>query len=178
MKLLPVVRTPCKKVPSANQPSPTLVAQCQRAFAAGVPAKKVIAAIRDVLDEHRAIAGLSKRRGRARGGGQSSKAKGRKAVQVVRDLLLATYDFEEDDVLVKATSMGGCDLHLSPKAQHAFPFAIEVKNVEKLSIWAALAQAQVNATPKNQPAVVFFKRAGSPMYVALRADAFLSRVRR
>lgn len=176
MKLLPTSPVPRTRK-ATNPPSPTLVAQCQRAFATGVPARKLIAAIREVLNQHKVIAKQSKSRGRARGGGQSSKAKGRKAVQLVVQHLLAAYDLEEDDLLVKATSMGGCDVHLSPKAKATFPFAIEVKCQEALNIWAALAQAQANATPKNLPAVVFFKRANSPLYVALRADAFLDAVK-
>jgi len=147
-----------------------------------VPAHKVIGAIRDVLAEHKAIANRSKRRGRARGGGQSSKAKGRSAVQVVRQALLAhaeaaDVDLTEDDVFVKATSQGGCDIHLSSAAFRLFPFAIEAKNVEALNIWAALAQAEVNGIKKKAPGVVFFKRANSPLYVALRAEDFLAGLR-
>src|SRR5687767_7220018 len=85
-------------------------------------------------------------KGRARGGGQSSKAKGRSAVQLVRDRLLrACPALQPDDIHVKATSQGGCDLHLSPRAAEWFVFAPEVKNAESLNIWAALTQAQWNA---------------------------------
>jgi hypothetical protein len=71
--------------------------------------------------------------------------------------------------------MIGVDLHLSPRAQRDFPFAIEAKNVEKLNIWDALAQAAEQAGDKTP--IVFFKRANSKLYVALDADAFLRALR-
>jgi hypothetical protein len=108
---------------------------------------------------------------RAKGGGQSSKQKGRAAVLLVADLLRKAFRWEQDDALVKATSMIGVDLHLSPRAQRDFPFAIEAKNVEKLNIWDALSQAAANAGGKTP--IVFFKRANSQLYVALAADDFL-----
>lgn len=141
---------------------------------------KAAGVLRSLVEDHDAVADLSKRRGRARGGGQSSKAKGRAAVQKVRQLLLDGSkigyqpNLEDDDVLVKATSMGGNDLHLSPLAQATYPFGIEVKNVEALNIWGALAQATVNAKKTNLTPLVFFTRAHAPMYVALPADVFVN----
>jgi len=111
-------------------------------------------------------------RGRAKGGGQSSKAKGRSAVLVVVAQLRQALGVEEGDVFVKATSQGGCDIHLSPAALKRFPFSVEVKNEERLSIWAALRQAEVNAAP-GRPPILFFKRAGSLLFVALTAAEFL-----
>ena len=140
----------------------------------GLSAKEMLTALKTARLEKCAVLKLSKRCGRAKGGGQSSKAKGRSAVQQVRTLLQKTFDLKDDDLLVKATSMGGCDLHMSPAAQKLFPFAIEVKNAESLSIWSALAQATVNAKKKNAPPVVFFKRAHSPMYVAFVAEDLLN----
>lgn len=132
------------------------------------------ALLKQLVEDHDAVQHIAKRRGRAKGGGQSSKAKGRRAVQCVRDLLLRRFpSLQEDDVLVKATSMGGTDLHLSPLAQQRFPFAIEVKCVEALNIWGALAQAQVNAEKQSLPPIVFFTRAHAPLYVALPADVFV-----
>lgn len=115
--------------------------------------------------------------GRARGGGRSSKAKGRAGSLAAAVLLREFLELAEADVFVKATSQIGVDLHLSEVARLAFPFSIEVKNVETLSIWAALRQAEENATPE-MPAVLFFKRAGTRMYVALDAAIFLQKVNR
>lgn len=95
------------------------------------------------------------------------------AAELMREHLMLA----EADVFVKATSQIGVDLHLSELARKVFPFSIEVKNVETLSIWAALRQAEENSTA-NMPAVVFFKRAGTRMYVALDASVFLKKVYR
>jgi hypothetical protein len=112
-------------------------------------------------------------KGRAKGGGQSSKAKGRSACLAVQAALLAAApQLTEGDVFVKATSQLGVDLHLSPLARAWFQFSIEAKNVESLNIWKALKQATDNASP-DLPPIVFFKRAHSDMFVALRAVDFL-----
>jgi len=63
--------------------------------------------------------------------------------QYVARTLVALFpgQLEPDDV--RSTSMGaaGDDVLLSPLAQRLIPFDIECKNVENLSIWAALRQA-------------------------------------
>ena len=110
------------------------------------------------------------KKGRCKGGGQSSKAKGRAAVQQVRELLLSWLPLFENDIHVKATSQGGCDLHFSQNALNHFPFDPEVKNVEAIQIWASLAQAQNNA--KKYPPVLFFKRSQTPLFIAMKADDF------
>ena len=91
----------------------------------------------------------------------------------VRALLLQAAPWlEEGDIFVKATSQLGVDLHFSPRAQAWFRYAVEAKCVEALNIWAALQQAAENATEQHPP-IVFFKRARTPMFVALRAEEFL-----
>lgn len=114
--------------------------------------------------------------GHARGGGQSSKAKGRAGVVTTAEMLRTALDLEPGDVWIKATSQLGADIHLSPKAIALFPYAVECKCVESLNIWKALAQAETNATGDLTP-IVFFKRARTTMYVALRARDFLQRIK-
>jgi hypothetical protein len=138
--------------------------------------KGLRAKVEGLMRDEKTIAHASRSQGRAKGGGRSSKAKGRSAVTDVRDLLYQTFDhLAPDDILVKATSMGGADLHFSPFAQSYFPFDPEVKNVEALNIWAALAQARANADRHKEARepIVFFKRANSEMFVALNARTFL-----
>jgi hypothetical protein len=114
----------------------------------------------------------AQRKGTCKGGGQSSKAKGRIAVATVRELLIQYLGLGEADVFVKATSQGGCDIHLSAMGRECFPYSIEVKNVEALNIWKALTQAKNNADELSP--IVFFKRARTPMFVALPAEEFLA----
>jgi hypothetical protein len=65
----------------------------------------------------------------------SCKSKGRVLQQKIRDIIIESFkDLEEDDV--RSTSMGasGIDVLLSPKAQLYFPYSVEAKNQEKISI--------------------------------------------
>jgi hypothetical protein len=175
MKLLPPKKDPwrraAKKALDDDDRISGVITRCR---VNGLSAKEIIDALKAAQVAKMEILRLSMKRGRAKGGGRSSKAKGRSAVVVVRDLLLRTFDLEPDDILVKATSMGGCDIHMSPQAQQWFPFAIEVKNAESLSVWKAMAQATVNAKKKKAPPVLFFKRARSPLYVTFRAEDLLN----
>jgi hypothetical protein len=136
-----------------------------------------VQALRWLVPQAEAMVKTTKRRGRARGRGQSSKAKGRSAVVAVRDRIAAVLGVNPETMHVKATSQLGCDLFIAPETLARFPFAVEVKNVESLNIWAALAQAHQQA-PEGQVPVVFFKRAGTSLYAALTADSFLALVQR
>lgn len=102
----------------------------------------------------------------------SAKAKGRRHQQDVCDKLIKTgHGLEPDDI--RSASMGapGEDVLFSPAARRQFPFSIECKNVEKLSIWAAIDQARQNAAGYI-PAVVFTKNREQPQ-IALPFDRFL-----
>jgi len=107
----------------------------------------------------------------------SAKQKGRKFQQEIRDLILETLDhLEPDDV--RSTSMGcsGVDIQTSPKCQEDFPFACEMKNQEKISIWSALEQAENNSTDKLLP-VLFFKRNRSKSYTVLKTSDFFKLIK-
>ena len=84
----------------------------------------------------------------------SAKAKGRRLQQAVAKQIQEAFQLPETDV--KSLPMGsqGCDVWMSANALHRFPFGIECKNVEKLNIWDAWAQAKTNSGEVN-PLVVF-----------------------
>lgn len=109
----------------------------------------------------------------------SCKAKARRAQQEVCELLLkhSKPQLESDDV--RSTSMGspGRDVLLSPAAQKQYPFACEVKNVEKLNIREAYIQAIGHAKPGDKP-IVFHRRNNDMMLVTLDADDFLELAQR
>lgn len=76
---------------------------------------------------------------------KSSKAKGRKLQQYVRDKILEYYpELYKDDV--RSTSMGasGVDILLSPFAQDLFPFSIECKSYKTFAIYKLFEQAYNN----------------------------------
>lgn len=158
--------------------APKLQRAIEAAVARGLTTQ-VLSLLRALVEEWDAVTKASQSVGRARGGGQSSKAKGRNACVQVKALLHQTFpELADDDVLVKATSMAGTDLHLSPRAMVLFAYGIEVKNVEALNVWGALKQAEINADKKALPAVLFFTRARAPMYVGVSAELFLKVVSR
>lgn len=101
----------------------------------------------------------------------SAKAKGRRLQQEVRDRLIEVSKLHPDDI--RSTPMGssGEDIMLSPAARRVFPWSIECKNVEKLSIWSAIDQARHNAK-ENIPMVVFTKN-HEDTQVAIPFDYFI-----
>lgn len=102
----------------------------------------------------------------------SAKSKGRRLQQYVAEKLQQLgKGLEPDDV--RSASMGapGEDILLSPAARRQFPVSIECKNVEKLSIWAAIDQARANAKD-YEPCVVFTKNR-EKTFIALDFDFFL-----
>lgn len=104
---------------------------------------------------------------------RSCKAKGKRLQNEVRDFLLEHFThLEPDDVL--STTMGdpGTDIKLSPAARKAFPFSVECKNQQTLSIWQALAQAARNCKEGTDPALIF-KRNHSKTYITLEFSVFL-----
>lgn len=106
------------------------------------------------------------------------KAKGRKLQQQTRDLILEVFkgELEQDDVRSTGMGQSGVDLQMSPLAQKLFPFAVENKAQEALSIFAALEQAEANATEKLK-ALVVFKKNRSKTYAALEFSELLKLIK-
>ena len=105
---------------------------------------------------------------------RSRKAKGKRLQSEVRDLILHTFvHLEQDDVVSSVGSERGTDIKLSPKARKVFPYSIECKNQERLSVWRALEQAAANVTGDTQSLLVF-RRNKSSTYVVLELETFMS----
>lgn len=66
---------------------------------------------------------------------------------------------------------GGEDILLSPAARERFPFSIECKNQEKVSIWSAYEQACENC--KGHEPLLFIKRNKHKPLVVLDAEYFI-----
>lgn len=132
---------------------------------------KVLAAVREIVNTCPAAPRKARK-------SRSAKAKGRRAVLEVRDLLYATFpDLQEDDILIQTTSVGGQDVHLSPLAASKFGYAIECKNVEALNIWKTIEQARLNGVKKGRPPVIFIRRNTTPLHVVIQAEEFMRLVR-
>lgn len=104
---------------------------------------------------------------------KSCKAKGRKAAKEVKGLIMQLFpELTVDDVIVASSGQTGEDLILSAKARGLLPISIECKNVEKLNIWDALAQAESNS--KDWQPVLMFRRNKSTLYAAIDAAELLA----
>ena len=104
--------------------------------------------------------------------GRSSKAKGRRLQNLVRDKLREKFTIlEEDDI--KSAIMGtvGEDIVLSPAAKKVIPYSFECKNVERLQFWKSVEQAEGNSN--GRIAVIVVKKNGQSPYVALPLDDWI-----
>ena len=104
----------------------------------------------------------------------SAKAKGRRLQQKVAERVVkALPGVEDEDVRSNPMGADGEDIWLSKAARTLFPFTIECKNVEKLSIWRAISQGRANQKQDwHIPAVVFSKNHEEP-YIALPFERFM-----
>ena len=103
---------------------------------------------------------------------KSSKAKGRRLQNFLRDLLrLAFPSLHEDDIKSQTMGMTGEDIVRSPAAKEVCTFSFECKNVERLQIWRAIEQCEANKPDCSAPAIVF-KKNGKQPYVALPFTVF------
>lgn len=96
-------------------------------------------------------------------------------MEVREQLLLFAPDIDPLDIEVTSSGACGKDLKLSRAALNVYPYVFECKNVERLNIWEALAQAESHC--ENEPPGVYpvlcFKRNRSQVYIALRLEHFL-----
>tara|TARA_R100000152_G_C6773941_1_gene201503 strand:- start:1515 stop:1856 length:342 start_codon:yes stop_codon:yes gene_type:complete len=106
----------------------------------------------------------------------SSKAKGRRLQDFVRDKLRGMFStLEDDDIKVAIMGESGEDIKLSPAARKVIPYSFECKNQERLNIWSSLSQAEENCGDRTP--VLVFKRNRSKTYVAIEVDSFLTLIK-
>ena len=108
---------------------------------------------------------------------RSAKSKGKRAQNLIREMILSHFpDLHPDDVVSTLMGDSGTDIKLSYAARQKFPYSVEVKNQEKLNIWSALEQAEINTKDGTTP-VVFFKRNRSKMYAVLDVEHFFELIK-
>ena len=96
----------------------------------------------------------------------SSKAKGRKLQQWVRDMIIDMCPtLEEDDV--RSTSMGasGEDIQLSPAARKLVPVSIECKSYKTIAAYGWYGQAIANCPKGSEPIVVMKQDRAKPLVI-------------
>ena len=103
---------------------------------------------------------------------RSSKAKGRRLQNYVRDMLRDVYtQLHPDDIKSQTMGMTGEDIVRTPAAKEVCAFSFECKNVERLQIWKAIEQCETNRPDCSAPAIVF-KKNGKEPYVAIPFTVF------
>jgi hypothetical protein len=106
---------------------------------------------------------------------RSRKSKGAKFQNEIRDLLLEKFSdtLEPDDIKTAVMGESGIDIKLSPAAQRKFPFAVEAKRTEKMSVPSWWEQAKANATEKLRPLIITKQNRKEPL-VIMSLEDFLS----
>ena len=102
---------------------------------------------------------------------QSAKAKGRRLQQWFRDLLIEKLNIHPEDIESRSMGAGGEDLIMARAAREKFPYSVECKNQEKITLWESYNQAQQNS--KNHEPVVILKRNNSKPLILVDAEYFV-----
>ena len=104
---------------------------------------------------------------------KSSKAKGRRLQLLVASLIQEKLNLSPNECHSNRLSKSGEDIWLSSQGRRIFPYSVECKNTEKINIWQALKQAEVNSKGENTPLLVF-KRNKGPVYCTLPFETLLN----
>ena len=112
------------------------------------------------------------------GSPKSSKAKGRKLQNMVRDALRDAFpSLEEDDIKSQTMGMTGEDIVLSPAARKLIPYSFECKNVERLQFWSSVEQCEVNCKKELTPVLIVKKNRKDP-YACIPIETFITIIRK
>ena len=104
----------------------------------------------------------------------SRKAKGRRLQQAVRQDLIEHLGIDPGDILSTAMGQSGCDLYLSPAARERFPFGVEAKRCETISLPAWWKQCESNASKVGLIPLLVFKRNREEPLAVLRWSDLLA----
>ena len=112
------------------------------------------------------------------GNPRSSKAKGRKLQNMIRDVLRDAFPIlEEDDIKSQTMGMTGEDIVLSPAARKSIPFSFECKNVERLQFWQSITQCEDNCKEDLSPVLIVKKNRRDP-YACIPIETFIKLIRK
>lgn len=101
----------------------------------------------------------------------SCKNKARKHQQDIATAIQTALHLPEEDVVSRPMGSPGLDIMLSERARHMFPYGIEAKRTEKLSIPAWWEQCEENAKKEGlKPMLVYRQNRGRAMVVMQFAD--------
>ena len=101
----------------------------------------------------------------------SRKQKGREHQKQIADDIRKAFNLPPEDVVSRPMGSPGIDVMLSVRARSVFPFGIECKRSESLSIPAWWKQCATNAD--NLKPLLVYRRNHEPAMAVLRWDDFL-----
>ena len=107
----------------------------------------------------------------------SRKAKGRRFQQAVRQDLVDRLGIDPGDILSTAMGQSGCDLYLSPAARERFPFGVECKAQETISLPAWWRQCTANAEKEGLTPLLVLKQSRREALAVLRWSDLLSLIK-
>lgn len=103
---------------------------------------------------------------------RSAKAKGRNLQNLVAEKIRELFALAKEDVKPAIMGEKGEDIKLSSTARKLFPFSVECKNLNRISVYKYFEQAKENCNG-HTPLVVLKQNHSEPL-VLLPLDAFLS----
>lgn len=104
----------------------------------------------------------------------SRKSKGRRLAQAVREEVLKAFpQMNEEDCTVTPSGVNGPDVVLTPAFRKDFPFSIECKNNETISMWAAIKQAKSHLKPDMHPMLVIARNRQEP-WICMPMESFFN----
>lgn len=104
----------------------------------------------------------------------SRKAKGRRFQQAVRQDLVDHLGIDPGDVQSTAMGQAGCDLYLSPAARALFPYGVECKAQETISLPAWWEQCKTNAEAEGLAPLLVLKQSRRAALAVLRWEDLLA----
>lgn len=109
----------------------------------------------------------------------SAKAKGRRLMAEVRDILIRRFGFSPDDITVTPSSLFGEDLLVAKAVRDILPLCWEGKNQEKMNIWDSLLQSQSHLKKDDtRKAILVFKRNRSDIYMSMKFEDFIDLIQK
>lgn len=102
------------------------------------------------------------------------KAKGREFQKYVAECLQESLGLPPEDVVSRPMGSPGLDIMMSADAREKFPFGIECKRTEKLSIPAWWAQCYANAEEEDLKPMLVFRRNREPALAVMSFEDLLN----
>lgn len=104
---------------------------------------------------------------------RTSRTKGRQGEFTVREVLAKFFNLQPDDVILRSKSANGCDVLLSTRMIHKFPFSVEVKNRKSIPYFDVVQQTISNTEDGTFPlAFILNEKLGHTCIVP--AEVFLA----